>query len=308
MKTIKIICGKNGGCGKTRLMVAETIYNVRKNRKVVTFDWNLNNPDFLAIMHFFDKINTKEDPMFMSTEVYVDNTQKKMKLFFPNKAQEVQDDEFWHYLYNVYQKSLDDTIMVVDTRVDVTRLPVWNGSFKMSNFNDVKIEIYYIWGWVYRDEELSLLKKSMEWLEKNIKNIEIIHVWNVYEQKKPRKLFKGIHKEYNKMLGNTRPLKLTTNTLTDLIEHLDLTYDTLRGIDANEIPELWEPLFGRLIDKAGKYGCIMNWLFIPEKIDMAFGTDADVMANRSNIRSIQQNMKKFYDYIYVAEKMRDRLA
>ncbi|MHA1368169.1 MAG: hypothetical protein ACTSRA_00450 [Promethearchaeota archaeon] len=310
MKEIKIICGNRGGCGKTRLMVAETIFHIRKNQKTVTFDWNLNNPDFLAIMHFFNKDHTEIDNRIISTEVFVDNTKKRLKIFYPMNAHQLQDDEFWKYLKGVLDSTRRDTILIVDTRVDITRLPCWNGECVkyMERFKDIKITIYYIWGWVYRYDELDLIKQSYGWLRKYLPNVNFVHVWNVNEQKNPKKLFKSIYKKYKKLLLKSTKRRISIRTLLELIESLNFSHDT-DEVDANDIPEaIWEECFEKMIDMVSGKHAIYNWLLIPEKIDMSFSTDADIAGNRSDIRLLESNMKKFYKYVYDFEKMRDKLA
>jgi len=308
----KIICGKAGGTGKTLLATSEIIYSLNRNKKTVCVDWNLNNPDLSNSLYFFDKIDAKRlTNGFLFKEVTVNNTQKRLKLFTPIEPRILDDKDFWKYMQELYNYVKDETICIVDTRVDLTRLQGLTSCMDTVLNSITRIEIYYIMGWKYEPEEIELLEKACVWLKENIPNVEIIWVWNVHEQTRPRKLFwkkigRSIYGEYELKLKNADHWKtLSFNTLFKLMNKYK--FYKIKGLKGDEIPELWEPLFNNLLSLVNENTVIYNWLLIPEKTNMVFSSDLNTIGRKGNIKTVQIAREKFYNYIKNFEMMRDRI-
>lgn len=313
MVTIKIVCGKHGNTGKTLLSTSLLIYHLNKNRKTAALDWNLNNPDLFYSLFFFEKEDSRKVKNFIYEELSVNKTKKKLRVYWAQDSESLQDSDFWEYLDSLYPIIEKQTICVVDTRVDITRLPNWKQdvSSVSKRLNKAKIEIYYIMGWRYLPDEIAAMESSIKWLHKNFKDVEIIFVWNVYEQTKPRKLFWkklgwSVYGEYEKRLKKAdKRAELVFLTLTNLMRKY--SFYKVRGLDPDEIPELWEPLFKAIFNRLEENEVVQNWLLIPEKTDMVYTSDVNVVGRKGDLKMVQDSRKQFYKYVKEFEGMRDRL-
>lgn len=319
---IKIVLAKNGGSGKTTLLDSIIDYHIiTRNRKTCCLDWNLNNMDLLKMRFYADYGKTDADVKknFFYRELKDKKSKKVLKTYAPLNPRVLQDSDFWEYLLMLYDLIKKETICCIDTRMDIARIvPI--KPIDLSKLKDVKIEFYYILGWVYSgnlntlevDNELKNFFEACEWIAKNIPHSELIFVWNVNEQDKPRKLFYrkigwSVYGEYSKRLKHaTNYAYLTYKTLIKLMNKYNF-YKT-GEVNSNDIPELWEPLFVQFLNVIKKNQAIRNWLLIPEKVNMAYNTDSGLVAKKGVLKAIRASRKQFFDYVAAFEKMRDRLV
>ena len=319
---IKIMTGKNGGSGKTTILDSIMDYHIiTRNRKTCCLDWNLNNMDLIKMRFYSDCSNAKADVKenFFYRELKDKKSKKVLKFYSPVNPRLLQDNDFWEYLVKLYDLIKKETICCIDTRMNIDRI-IPTKPVDLSPLKGVKIEFYYILGWVYSgnlnnsdvDNELQNFYDACEWIAKHIPNSEIIFVFNVNEQNKPKKLFYrkvgwSVYSEYEKRLKKAKSTALLT--YKTLIKFMDkYSFHKTGELDTNDIPELWEPLFVKFLNLLKNKQVIRNWLLIPEKVNMSYTTDSGIVAKKGILKAIRASRQQLANYIKQFEQMRDKLV
>ena len=320
MKKIYLVAGNKGGCGKTLLQTANTLFEIRKTNKekrVCAIDLDFHS-NLFDTFNFFTIENHDRNKDYIKREVHVDETNKILTIIKPNNMRDIpkSPEELWEFIEMIIEKE-DFEVYVIDSWMD---LPLLNLGKPLpptiSNLlinKSLKLYLYFIWSWddPTRSGALKSIQDTYDWFVSlpNTRASNFINVFNVFELRNPKKLFGGLRREcigrYEKNKRFRKRISVSMKTLVKWMKFedkngnrlLDLNVDVGPNIEASAIPVLWEEYFKKILKLIKKNGVPANILLIPEYFDLPFYTASRNISKSPNIRQIQESIKGFYRYV-----------
>lgn len=315
LNTIKIVTGYKGGVGKTLTSLALTIDSIRRNATTLALDMNANNPNLTEILTNLYSDDYKINELkYLRWRFPIDDTNKQLIAIKP-LSPIWSEKNFWDFINSLIKYEINSAVNIItDTHFSIAHLfpEEIHQTDTIIEKEKINIETYFIWNLASPDKkyELNAITNTIRNMEKSFKNSykssNQIHIFNPHEAKSPRTFFsRALKKEWVKRMELRKGKVISIDTLTKLISDTNIEFDYKTEIEPSKLFEVWENFFQNILDLTKGY-CCFNILPIFEFFDLSNFTTGQIYSKNRNIRSIQNDMEPFYNYINRFETMRNK--